>query len=51
MISFNPDITEERPPHDRLSCEVEDFDFDMHIVLCAALYDDATPIPTSVENE
>lgn len=40
MTSFNSDTTEERPPHDRLSCEVEDFDYDMHIILCTALYDD-----------
>ena len=47
MSSFNfDDVMEDRPPHDRLSCEVEDFDYDMHIMLCVALYDDVAVLPS-----
>ena len=28
------------PLHDTLPCDVEDFDYEMHIFLCSILYDE-----------
>lgn len=38
MMTISEEEESEYPPHDRLSCTVEEFDYDMHVYICNVLY-------------